>query len=234
MDSLPPPPAIIRTVEEMGIQHPLPIDQKIIKVAKRVLKQFTNGNKIPVYNEISFTAASRKNRCQQNVRNLIEATEVFESKWKEASCCAGNTQRKMHQAAKNGKYIEITNISSILPGDIIYIGGGVKCSKCKSPAGHVMVYTGDNNGKQLMWQNTVYDGLKLCNIPLRQDQINRFIAAYRFIPKIIQKEKIIREELIVTPPPNKTVNFMVFFGFVTINNKDKLLFHPNIILEHFQ
>lgn len=185
----PPPAAIERTIEEIQIEQPIipsaAIVDKILTAADDVLDQFTSGDKKPDYNGTVFTAAARINRCQQNIRNLVEASDILgeENEWEEASCCATNTMHLMHLAAKNGKYLEIKNFDEVQPGDLIYLGGGgCCCSACGRLAGHVMVYTGDNAlGQKMMWQNTSLHNKKLCEIPITENQKKRFVAAYRFM-----------------------------------------------------
>jgi len=58
-----------------------------------------------------------------------------------------------------------------------------------------MVFMRNIGDDMMMWQNTSYDGLALCEIPLRKEQSERFIAAYRFAersrpPPLIQVRRI--------------------------------------------
>lgn len=227
---LPPPPvAIVRTVEELGIQQPSIID-KIIKTANNVLYKYENESKTPVYNGVEFDGASLRNRCQQNVRQLLEASFILKNnEWQEASCCAGSTMQNMHISSANGKYIEIKNIYSVRKGDIVYLGGGGICSDCGYHVGHVMVCTGRaKDGTLLMWQNTTLGDRKLCEIPIIQAQSDRFIAAYRFRPldvknKIVYNKieifKFMKQNSILMP--KKQDNITINFNIMQIINEKK-------------
>jgi hypothetical protein len=189
-DQLLSPPAIVRTTEELGIDihpglthiEPPLIGERIVDVAEIVLQRYRSGHRKPTYEGIRFSAANRAGYCQQNVRNLIEAAVYEEPRsWDEAACCAAHTQSNLHHASKDGKYIEITNLDDLEPGDLVYLSGNQRCSRCGRRAGHAMVFTRRlENGDMMMWQNTSRDGLLLCEIPLADDQIDRFLAAYRF------------------------------------------------------
>ena len=202
-DAPPPPPvaAEIRTVEELGIgeDRATTVGERIVEVASIVLRRYRSGNRKPSYRNVRFENASRTSRYQQLVRELVEATMYGqERKWREASCCARSTQIKLHRAAEEGRYIEIKDLGDIIPGDIVYIGGGSSsCSDCGRKCGHVMIYMGDEDGKKMMWQNTSFEGKALCNIPLRDEQAARFLAAYRFPSEEVKEEK---------PPPLPTLD----------------------------
>jgi len=192
-DAPPPPPvaAEVRTVEELGIgpSRVRTAGQRIVEVASIVLRRYRSGDRRPSYRNVRFENASRTSRCQQNVRELVEATMYGEERtWREASCCARSTQIGLHLAAKRGLYIEMVDIDDVQPGDIIYIGGGSSsCSECGRTCGHVMVYTKKDDGNLLMWQNTSFERRALCEIPLRKEQSERFLSAYRFENRNKQK-----------------------------------------------
>lgn len=173
-DAPPPPPvaAEVRTVEELGIgqDRARTVGERIVEVASIVLRRYRSGNRQPSYRNVRFENASRLSRCQQVVRELVEATMYGrEETWSEASCCARSTQIRLHWASEQGRYIEAKDIHDVQPGDIVYIGeGSVTCSDCGRSCGHVMVYVGDDDdGEMMMWQNTSYERKALCSIPIR-------------------------------------------------------------------
>lgn len=180
---------MVRTAEELGIdlntRHELRYESmgmKIVDVAESVLERYRSGHRSPSYGPIHFTDADRSGHCQKNVRQLIEAAVYGESdSWPEADCCAGQTRRNLHRAARRGKYQEITDIERIIPGDLVYLSGGPGCSRCGGSAGHAMVCVGrDHDGNLMMWQNVSTGDRALCEIPLVDWQSRRFVAAYRF------------------------------------------------------
>ena len=196
-----PPPPVIRTTEELGIDlkthydpppPPQHIGDKIAQVAGTVLHRYKSGDRSPSYNGVRFDGAARNGRCQQNVRDLVEASIYGKPDvWQEAGCCAGKTRRNLHAAALKGKYLEIKDIEQLRPGDLVYLSGGYTCSRCRGGVGHAMVCMGRRaDGNLMMWQNTSCGGRKLCLLPLVQWQSRRFVAAYRFPspkPKVIPK-----------------------------------------------
>ena len=211
---LPQPPAIVRTAEELGIdikahyEPPPPppppplIGDKIVAVAETVLERYRAGNRTPSYGRITFYGAGIRGRCQQNVRNLVEASVYGKLRsWSEAGCCAGRTQLNLHKSSLKGKYIKITDIEELRPGDLVYLSGGRSCSSCRQRVGHTMVCMGrKKNGDLVMWQNTSLRGYLLCKIPLVSWQSSRFVAAYRFpMPKT--KVEIVRTPQKLDSPP---------------------------------
>ena len=188
-----PPPAIVRTAEELGIDlethyeppkppPPPPIGEKIAAVAETVLERYHSGDRTPSYGPVTFHGAGISGRCQQNVRDLVEASVYGKLEtWSEAACCAGQTQRNLHASSLKGKYIEITDIEKLKPGDLVYLSGGWTCGDCGHGVGHAMVCMGrKKNGDLVMWQNTSVNGYLLCKMPLVSWQSSRFVAAYRF------------------------------------------------------
>ena len=239
-DAPPPPPvaAEVRTMEEMGMDQADTAGVRIVEVARIVLRRYLSGDRKPSYRNVRFETASRLSRCQQVVRELVEATMYGgERHWKEASCCARSTQIRLHNSFKKGrlmnahfldgtsakfKIIEIKDVEKIEPGDIIYTGGGrVHCSSCGRSCGHVMIYTGKKNGKLMMWQNTSYEDKALCSIPLRKDQQDDFLAAYRFVSNDIKNRIPLRKEL-----TNKLVKNIFSVKVNTFSNINSPTFDP--------
>jgi len=110
-DAPPPPPvaAEVRTMEEMGLERTRvrTVGERIVEVASIVLGRYRSGDRRPSYGNVRFENASRPSRCQQVVRELVEATKYGEERtWKEASCCARSTQIGLRKAAKRGLYID--------------------------------------------------------------------------------------------------------------------------------
>ncbi len=156
--------------------------QRVVRTAQVILHRYLSGDRQPIYRGVPFKGVSRRSRCQQAVRELLEAAVFGISGWREASCCAHNTEQKMRIAAKKGRYQIIWDIAALKPGDIVYLWGGPTCSRCGCGTGHAMVFTRkDQSGRYLMWQNTSYQNKRLCEIPLRDEQRSKFIAAYRLL-----------------------------------------------------
>lgn len=161
-------------------QDPAP---RILDAAEKVLDVYERGDRTPTYRGVSFESAYRYGRCQQNVRELIEAA-LFggEGSWPESGCCATQTERNLRRASLKGRYIRVTDLERVQPGDLVYMdGGGTRCSGCGRGAGHAMICVAIKNGTHVFWQNL----LGLCEEPLRDWQRRRFEAAYRipFEPK---------------------------------------------------
>ncbi|MHB8997660.1 MAG: NlpC/P60 family protein [Armatimonadota bacterium] len=145
----------------------------ICRNAEVAIVQYTSG-KVPTIESVVFEHSRLLGCCQQNIRELIEATAFGKERtWSEASCCAGSTAKRL--AASD--YERVPH-SEAQPGDLIYFGGGKECSRCHGEVGHVGVYMGNGN----LWQNTSYESRGLCIIPIRQDQAARMIGVYRLFP----------------------------------------------------
>lgn len=141
--------------------------------AEVTIAQCTSG-KVPTIESVVFEHSRLLGCCQQNVRELVEATGFGrERTWGEASCCAGSTAKRL----AGSDYAKVPH-SEAQPGDLIYFGGGKECSRCHGEVGHVGVYMGNGN----LWQNTSYESRGLCIIPIRQDQAARMIGVYRLFP----------------------------------------------------
>lgn len=196
MHALPPPPAIVRTAEELGIDLREPPGMRITSVAEQIYAMYKNGDRSPSRGNVTFEAASKSGRCQQNVRELVELS-IFghERDWAESGCCATQTEKNLRHAANGDVYERIDDLQEIQLGDLVYLNGSkVVCSSCGHRAGHVMVCVAVRDGTPVFWQNLS----GLCKEPLKSWQHERFVAAYRFKPnkrKAIPRPPTMEEQL---------------------------------------
>ncbi len=152
--------------------------EELIKNCYDVYNQKKQG-KIPVLNGVVFDSARSLGMCQKNVRQIIEATIWGkEWVWPQAACCASNTCSKIKQAG-----FESIPKNKMEIGDIIYMLGGKKCKTCGKEVGHVGIYVKNDEGQKMIWQNTSYQNLGLCIIPLRNEQYNRINGVFRLFPE---------------------------------------------------
>lgn len=161
---------------------------RIVDAAKKVMRAYERGDRTPSYGGVHFEAAAKYGRCQQNVRELVEAA-LFgnEGDWPEAACCATRTSMNLRKASAKGKYIRISEIEKVLPGDLVYMdGGGTRCSRCGRGAGHAMVCVSIKNGDHVFWQNMS----GLCEEKLQGWQRKRFAGAYRLAFKEAEVMKV--------------------------------------------
>jgi hypothetical protein len=152
----------------------------VIAACDKVLAEYKAGDATPAYNGVEFDGAGKLGHCQQNVRELVEAVAYGKERmWGEASCCATSTQQRL---GRDG-WVSV-GLANAQPGDVVYFGpGGGHCSTCGQDPGHVgILHDQAESGVWNMWQNTSYDSLGLCCIPIRQAQHDRIIAVYRLFP----------------------------------------------------
>jgi hypothetical protein len=192
----PPPPAIVRTAEELGIDLREPPGMRITSVAEQIYAMYKSGDPSPSRGNVTFEAASESGMCQQNVRELVELS-IFghEGDWAESGCCATQTEKNLHHAANGDVYERIADLQEVQLGDLVYLkGSNVVCSRCGHRAGHVMVCVAVRDGTPVFWQNLS----GLCEEPMWDWQRERFVAAYRFKPnkrKAIPRPPTIEEQL---------------------------------------
>lgn len=148
--------------------------QDLLNLAIDIYKQKKSG-KTPKYKNVIFENATKLGRCQQNIRELVEALVWGnERRWDDAACCAYSTHLNLAKKYQNISY------SQTKPGDLIYTnnGGGI-CSTCGKQSGHVMLYLKNENHRKMMWQNTSYNSLGLTIIPMRDSQKTNICGIYR-------------------------------------------------------
>ncbi len=152
----------------------------VIAACDEVLRLYKAGDNTPSYQGVNFDGAALMGHCQQNVRELVEAVAYGrERAWGEASCCATAT----HQRLRNNGWASVS-LGNAQPGDLVYMSSpGGRCSKgCGQRPGHVGILHHKSGTTWHLWQNTSYDGLGLCLIPLRTEQITRIVGIYRLFP----------------------------------------------------
>lgn len=156
----------------------------LLETCDRVLRAYQAGDKSPVLHGVEFESASALGSCQKNVREAVEATAFGkEWSWGQASCCATATEQRLREAG----YPRVS-LADAQPGDLCYMTPcGSICRKgCKQDAGHVVILHHQVNGVWWGWQNTSYNHLTLCCIPLRDDQKSRIVGVYRLFPLAAQ------------------------------------------------
>ena len=151
----------------------------LLATCDEALRQYKAGDRTPEIGGVVFDGAAFVGRCQQNVREAVEATAYGrERMWGEASCCATAT----HQRLKGHSWPS-RSLGGAYPGDVVYLGpGGGRCDICRQDPGHVGILHHQADGGWYLWQNTVYNGLGLCLIRLRPEQQARIVGIYRLFP----------------------------------------------------
>lgn len=152
----------------------------VLAAGAAVLRLYNAGDKTPEYGGVVFDGAGKLGHCQQNVRELVEAVAYGKERmWGEASCCATATQQRL--VGHGWQSVGLANARS---GDVVYFGpGGGWCKTCGQYPGHVgVLHHQEPNGRWWLWQNTSYDQLGLCCIPLRDSQRARIVGVYRLFP----------------------------------------------------
>ena len=158
---------------------------ELVKNCYNIYNQYKQG-KVPSLNGVVFDGARTLGTCQKNVRKIVEATIWGQEwKWQQAGCCASNTCSKIKQAG-----FESIPKNKMEIGDIIYMLGGKKCKTCGKEVGHVGIYVNNDGGDKMIWQNTSYQGLGLCIIPLRSSQYARINGVFRFFPE--KKDSVLK------------------------------------------
>ena len=151
----------------------------LLRNCDEALRQFNSGIIAPVVNGVKMEGAAKMGRCQQNTREIVEATAYGkEWMWGEASCCATATnQRLVAHGWQN------VTLKGAQPGDLVYFGpGGGKCGTCGQDPGHVGILHHQHPQDPYtwyVWQNTSYNARGLCCIILRDSQRARIVGVYR-------------------------------------------------------
>lgn len=151
----------------------------LIANCDEALSQYKGGDRTPEVGGVLLDGAAQMGHCQQNVREIVEATAYGRERlWGEASCCATAT----HQRLKAGGWPSV-GLAQAQPGDVAYFGpGGGQCGICHQDPGHVGILHHQVGGVWQVWQNTSYEGRGLCCIPLRESQRQRIVGIYRLFP----------------------------------------------------
>jgi len=137
----------------------------VIEVCKEVYESKKRGDTKSTINGVTFDDnfydSSQGGRCQENVRKVYKAVAGQDEPG--AGSSALNTY---HNLVGNG--FNPIPFKDIRVGDFLYFKGG--------DFGHTGIYMG--NG--MMWQQTSYQGLGICIIPIRDSQKENFLGAFRF------------------------------------------------------
>ncbi len=154
-------------------------NRDLIAVCEEAWEQRLAG-KIPVVNGVTFENATKLGRCQQHVREAVEATAYGrEWAWPEASCCATATHQKL---AKSGYQI-IKDLTSAQSGDLVYMTPcGSRCGTCGQDAGHTGILHRLRDESWMMWQNTSAGGAGLCVREISSSEVKRIVGIYRLFP----------------------------------------------------
>ena len=154
--------------------------KSLVTVAEKVLKSKAEGHETTTVNGIIFDDNIYDNkggRCQENARKVYEAATGIRMPGR--SCCAGMSQYQLEAlVAKGTTIIRKVALEDIKPGDYMYFGGGVKCSNCHRPVGHVGIYL----SPERMFQHTSRAGLGITAQGPTVEQMKRLIAIYRMLP----------------------------------------------------
>jgi hypothetical protein len=131
-------------------------------------------------NGVTMEHASAAGYCQQAVREAVEATIYgAEHLWPQASCCAGQTARRLIAAGYKVPRAEMQS------GDLVYFGGGGACRYCGNPVGHTGIWVGDG-----LWQNTSAHNPHFGVWPITESQWDRLLGVFSILPE--QEEAPVR------------------------------------------
>lgn len=159
------------------VEHPTKAD--LVRVCNKVLELVKQG-KTPVINGVMFEAWKKLGRCQQHVREAVEATVYgAEGLWPYASCCAGSTAKRLLA----GGFLKSKSLDGVEPGDLVYMTGGKTCSTCRGQVGHTGIWIGDG----LLWQNTSAGNRGTCAIGISDSQKQRLIGVFEILPEAVQE-----------------------------------------------
>lgn len=156
------------------VEHPT--KASLVYVCTELLRQFKRGNTLPRVNGVTMEHASIAGYCQQAVREAVEATVYgAERLWVYASCCAGQTARRLKAAGFGVPRAEMQS------GDLVYFGGGGACRTCGNPVGHTGIWAGDG-----LWQNTSAHSPHFGVWPVTDAQWERLLGVFSILPAAIE------------------------------------------------
>lgn len=162
-----------------------PTKAALVAVCNRVIAAIHNGAQSVTINGVLFAGFSQTGWCARNVRRAVEATVYgAEWAWPQGACCATSMALKLRAAGAG------ISRGKIRPGDLVAFSGGGKCRTCGRAVGHIGVYMGDN----MLWQNTSYQSMGTCIIPIRESQWDAVIGVYAILPEsVIEPIRVIEK-----------------------------------------
>lgn len=160
-----------------------PTKADLVAVCTMVMQAIKAGKASITINGVTFKGFTATGWCSRNVRWAVGATIYgAEWGWPYASCCARRTAERLRAAG-----LRVSRDPK--PGDIVAFGGGGKCGTCGGAVGHIGVYMGNN----MLWQNTSYNGLGTCIIPIRQSQWEHLLGVYEILPDAPERPILVVE-----------------------------------------
>lgn len=153
-------------------------------VAEAVLQAKARGRETCTINGVTFDDniydPAGGGRCQENARKVYEATTGEPMPGK--ACCAGATYRNLVSRYLDHRvqvgYSDGGRPDRCEPGDYLFFGGGPNCHTCGRPVGHVGIWL----GKGRMFQHTSRLSLGITQQGPTEDQVKRFLGAFRMVP----------------------------------------------------